>query len=813
MTDSKETALLLIDRNFRLKLYEPMADLKIEAKNPQGKQTPFEMLESDEYKFDYAILEYGYTPDYDKVLDLINAEHIIPIIVYDKNKTNETDYNNIISTYKYVLEKAGAVREFAKLIKKVKENELPKKGESKERYQWYYDLGSGTTSTVGLYKDTEENRYVAIKKMSLEGCNEKLRNKMMAEFEHMKLLKCPTIIQSYGTKIENDYLYIYLEYANAGTLEKKMEELKDKRLSFECIRDYTIDLLLALFIMNKNNMIHRDVKSENILITSDNVAKLGDLGISRDIDSCQGSQLYTVCGTPYYISPEIISEIPYGVKTDIWSLGVVVYEMTTGTKPFKGNDIYNTIKKDNYPILPHDTDHRLTFLIDAMLRKDPEMRYSIIQLLSLNFMYDRLLEKLLISRWIDISPEFEELISLKKIPLYDQIIMKTFDQKLMVKLQEAFGVFYNTGFKPYKKSLFSQAINNSKAGEDLQDTFEEDEQLVQKYETPEIFYEKLIELKILLPINQWSFSKSGVYTFSFDHVYSNHIKIDNPEILANREIPELNNLSLLDTTQPKSYLDLLSLTQGILSEGIFIKEMVDMNKKAYELITHESFTRFYLGLSLLQDQNISSLDQSEKIAALLNIYQIMIIHSFLDNNLTNIFATHQTSKTYKFSDMTLSDQEIKHIIFRGNKKPPGSYFRMVYTNDPKNQILSGYDEPRVLLILYENNHKLLEKYHLKFMIFDQYHLERYFEEVCVNFMLNYVVYESEILTLPSFIKPYIDDFGDEVGLLRILGKAYQANKDRPEICRLAIEEGFESCLDIEQIIEEVLSGDVKIIYE
>lgn len=87
--------------------------------------------------------------------------------------------------------------------------------------------------------------------------------------------------------------------------------------------------------LHKKSILHRDIKTENILIGKDNEVKIADFGISK----IASQYTNTFCGTPYYISPEIINRLPYSVKTDVWSLGVVLYELCTRRMPFEANTL------------------------------------------------------------------------------------------------------------------------------------------------------------------------------------------------------------------------------------------------------------------------------------------------------------------------------------------------------------------------------------------------------------------------------------------------------------------------------------------
>jgi NIMA (never in mitosis gene a)-related kinase len=139
-------------------------------------------------------------------------------------------------------------------------------------------------------------------------------------------------------------------------------------------------------------VIHRDIKGQNIFLHQDNIVKLGDFGIARQLHRTV-EKAKTVVGTPYYLSPEIIENRPYSFKSDIWSLGVLLYEMCALQPPFNGNSLQFLalkIVKGAYTAIPPVFSKNLQILIKSMLNVDPNKRPSIHQILGSGLLMDRI---------------------------------------------------------------------------------------------------------------------------------------------------------------------------------------------------------------------------------------------------------------------------------------------------------------------------------------------------------------------------------------------------------------------------------------
>lgn len=130
-----------------------------------------------------------------------------------------------------------------------------------------------------------------------------------------------------------------MEYAGGGDLSEKIKQCQLKRIRFpeKMIIRFFYQLTSALFDLHKKNIIHRDLKTANVFMTSDyQNLKLGDLNVSKII---KDKFAYTQTGTPYYASPEVWRDEPYDLKTDIWSLGCVLYELCMLKPPFKASNM------------------------------------------------------------------------------------------------------------------------------------------------------------------------------------------------------------------------------------------------------------------------------------------------------------------------------------------------------------------------------------------------------------------------------------------------------------------------------------------
>lgn len=203
--------------------------------------------------------------------------------------------------------------------------------------------------------------------------------KLLQSLEHEHIV---AYLDSFIT--EKD-LYIAIEFADKGDLRKLIKKMIAEKEKFDeqMVIRFTHQLATALQHMHSKRIIHRDLKPANILVFSDNVLKLGDLGLSRHMSE-ETYKAFSKVGTPLYMSPELIEDSGYDFKADVWSLGCVIYELMTLRSPFQTEekvtfkDIFKKINTADYEKISDKLySEELSELVDKMLQLIPEERSSL----------------------------------------------------------------------------------------------------------------------------------------------------------------------------------------------------------------------------------------------------------------------------------------------------------------------------------------------------------------------------------------------------------------------------------------------------
>lgn len=252
------------------------------------------------------------------------------------------------------------------------------------RYELVKELGRGAMGTVYLGKDPKINRLVAIKTLRFddeidETTLKTVKERFFREAESAGNLNHPNIIKIYDAGEDNELSYMAMELLEGDDLKKFSE--KTSLLPINTALDYVIKIADALDYAHKNGVIHRDIKPANIMLLRDGTLRITDFGIAR-IQASSKTQTGTVLGTPSYMSPEQLSGKKVDGRSDLFSLGVVLYELLCGQKPFDGNSIAELLFKisnekhvDPKQINPQIPDS-VAKVIDRMLEKDPDKRYQ-----------------------------------------------------------------------------------------------------------------------------------------------------------------------------------------------------------------------------------------------------------------------------------------------------------------------------------------------------------------------------------------------------------------------------------------------------
>ena len=235
-------------------------------------------------------------------------------------------------------------------------------------------LGKGSFGEVLLVQYKANGKYYAMKvllKSQVKMKHQELHTK--SERDLMVKVNCPFIVSIKFAFQDNLRLYIITEFMQGGEMFFHLH--KEKRFSEEKTRFYIIELIMAITFLHNNKMLYRDLKPENIMVGADGHIKLTDFGLSKIFQKTK-EKAFTICGTPQYLAPEILTDDGYDSSVDWWSLGCVMYEMLVGKVPFRiprdGNlsyDLYT--KKVTYPDYISD---EAKDLISKLLVVEPKKR-------------------------------------------------------------------------------------------------------------------------------------------------------------------------------------------------------------------------------------------------------------------------------------------------------------------------------------------------------------------------------------------------------------------------------------------------------
>jgi tetratricopeptide (TPR) repeat protein len=248
------------------------------------------------------------------------------------------------------------------------------------RYEILNTIGEGGMGDVFRGKDTQTGEIIAIKclKPDIVESAPDLIERFEREGEALRQLDHPNIVKMLAAVEENGMHYLIIEYVGGGSLEDLIN--KQKQLPEQRVLEIALDLADALTRAHRLKIIHRDIKPANVLLAEDGTPRLTDFGIARIDTRSRMTDTGSLIGTYSYVSPEACRSEEVDVRTDIWSFGVMLYEMLAGARPFEGETglaiLYSIINQpvpDLAAIRP-DVSPALIQLIGQMLEKDKEQR-------------------------------------------------------------------------------------------------------------------------------------------------------------------------------------------------------------------------------------------------------------------------------------------------------------------------------------------------------------------------------------------------------------------------------------------------------
>ncbi|KIM30710.1 hypothetical protein M408DRAFT_66054 [Serendipita vermifera MAFF 305830] len=267
-------------------------------------------------------------------------------------------------------------------------------------------IGNGSFGIIRKVRRKEDGQFYARKELNFERMSDRDKKQIVAEVNILKDLNHENIVRYHDRFVDTEQgmLYIVMEYCGGGDLAGVINSTKKRgqHIAEDTVWDYFLQIVLALHhchsphikpgsatevlpnVIKRTPILHRDLKPENVFLDANGVVKLGDFGLSKQL----GAQAFTntYVGTPYYMSPELFGELHYDTKSDIWSLGCLIYELCALNPPFHEAqthaELASYVRKGRVPTLPSQYGHYLQAAIKAMMSLEPAKRPSAANLLA-----------------------------------------------------------------------------------------------------------------------------------------------------------------------------------------------------------------------------------------------------------------------------------------------------------------------------------------------------------------------------------------------------------------------------------------------
>lgn len=240
-------------------------------------------------------------------------------------------------------------------------------------------LGQGSFGTVYKVRRKADKNFYVMKSINISQMDRRGQQESVNEVKILASLDSPYIVKYFDSFIENKTLNIIMEFCDKGDLSQAIRSQMGRLIIESKIWKYFIQMCLGLEFIHSKRILHRDIKSMNVFLIRDDCVRIGDLGVAKVLANT-AAFAHTMVGTPYYLSPELCEEKPYNVKSDVWALGCVLYELCTLKHPFDALNqgaLLLKIIKGSYATISSSYSNELREVVDLCLCKDYRKRPNI----------------------------------------------------------------------------------------------------------------------------------------------------------------------------------------------------------------------------------------------------------------------------------------------------------------------------------------------------------------------------------------------------------------------------------------------------